>query len=337
MATRKPRTREIATLAVHAGGPTDGTPNIERVQERVAALEGSEAAILLSSGMAATACALLALLRPGDHLVASSWIPSEVEALLTREFAALGIGVTCVDPTARRVWRKHLRKETRAVYVASPAAPMGRVIDLRPVSYVTQECGIALVVDSTLAGPAGLRPLSHGADVVVHSSAGLLSGERDATGGLVCGTASYVDEVRAKMSLWGSTPDPFAAWLLERGLRTLDVRCRRQNESALRIAEWCEERDAFKRVHHTGLTSHPDHETAAVTMQGGTCLIGLELAGGPRGADRFLRKLKLIRIAPGFGGPDTTVYKAKSDGFLRLSIGIESANDLIGDIEQALH
>jgi cystathionine beta-lyase/cystathionine gamma-synthase len=337
MATRKPATRELATLTVHAGGPTDGTPNIERVQDRVAALEGSEAAILLSSGMAATACALLALLRPGDHLIASTWIPPKVEPLLVREFAALGIEVTCVDPTTRRVWRKHLRKETRAVYLASPAGPAGRLIDLRPVSYVTQDVGIACVVDSTLAGPVAVRPLAHGADVVIHSSTGLLGGDRDARGGLVCGTASYIDEVRAKMSVWGSTPDPFAAWLLERGLRTLDVRCRRQHESALRIAEWCDDHQGVKRVHHAGLANHPDHEIAAATMEAAGSLVGLELAGGARAADRFLRKLRLIRIAPGFGGPDTTVYKAKADGFLRLSIGIESANDLIGDIEQALH
>lgn len=337
MATRKPKTREIATLAVHAGGPTDGTPNIERVQERIAALEGSEAAILLSSGMAATACALLALLRPGDHLLASCWMPPEVEQLLTREFAALGIDVTCVDPMARRVWRKHLRKETRGVYLASPADPTGRVIDLRPVSYVTQECGIALVVDSTLAGPVALRPLAHGADVVVHSSAALLSGERGASGGLVCGTVPYVDEVRAKMTLWGSTPDPFAGWLLERGLRTLDVRCHRQNENAQRIGEWCDATDEFRTVHYAGLASHPDHEIASAIMTSPGSLLGLELPGGPRAADRFVRKLKLIRNAPEFGGPDTTVYRARPDGFLRLSIGIESANDLIGDIEQALH
>src|SRR3954469_4926495 len=300
MPSRRPRSLDLATLALHAGadehdadtpvvspiyqsvnfnqavGTADGlryprygnSPNAEIVQRRVAALEGAEAAVLLSSGMGATACALLALLRPGDHLIASARIYGGANALLTKEFVGLGIQVTLVDPTENRVWRKRLRKETRAVFLETPVNPSCRVIDLRPVSYVTQEVGIALVVDSTFASPINLRPLEHGADVVIHSATKYLNGHHDVLGGVVCGTAPYVEEVRAKMAVWGQAPDPFACWLLERGLKTLDVRVKRQNENALQIAEWCEGRKEIKRVHYPGLTSHPDHAVAKEMLDG---------------------------------------------------------------------
>ena len=386
MSVRKPKPAELATLAIHAGveargvdapvvnplvqsanfiqefGTGDGLryarygngPNAELVQRRVAALEGAEAAVLLGSGMGATACALLALLRPGDHLVASSRIYGGASALLTKEFTSLGIHVTMVDPQENRAWRKKLRKETRAIFLETPVNPSCRVIDLRPVSYVTKEVGIALVVDSTFASPINLRPLEHGADVVIHSATKYLNGHHDILGGVVCGTASYVEEVRQKMMPWGQAPDPFAAWLLERGLKTLDVRVRRHNENAMKVAEWCAGQKDIRAVHYPGLPTHPDHEVAKSMMDGFGGMMAIELGGGARATEKFLRKLKVFRHAPSLGGVDSLVseprYTSHShltaearahagipDGFLRLSIGIESASDLIRDIEQALH
>lgn len=383
--TRKQRPTDIATLAVHAGaegrdtdaavvhplfqsvnfiqeiGTGEGlryprygnSPNAELVQRRVAALEGTESALLLSSGMGAIACALLALLRPGDHLLASSWIYGGASTLLQQEFATLGIDVTFVDPTIPRVWRKNLRKETRGIFLETPVNPTCRVLDLGPVSYMTKECGIALVVDSTFASPVNLRPIEHGADVVVHSATKYLNGHHDILGGVVCGTSSYIEEVRRKMMLWGQAPDPFSAWLLERGLKTLDVRVRRHNENALAVAQWCADRKEIRRVHYPGLKNHPDHEVAKSLMDGFGGMMAIELVGGGRAAEKFLRKLKVIRHAPSLGGVDSLVSEPRfsshahlsaeerasagiPDGFLRLSIGIESANDLIGDIEQAL-
>ena len=386
MSARKQKPAELATLAVHAGNegrdvdtpvvhplvqsvnfiqefgsaaglryPRYGNaPNAEVVQRRVAALEGAEAAVLLSSGMGAVACALLALLRPGDHLIASSRIYGGANALLTNEFVGLGIQVTLVDPMETRAWRKKLRKETRAIFLETPVNPSCRVIDLRPVTYVTQEEGIALVVDSTFASPINLRPLEHGADVVIHSATKYLNGHHDVLGGIVCGTASYVEEVRQKMMLWGQAPDPFAAWLLDRGLKTLDVRVRRHNENAMRVAEWCAQRKEIRAVHYPGLPTHPDHEVAKAMLDGFGGMMAIELAGGGRAAEKFLRRLKVIRHSPSLGGADSLVSEPRftshahlsaearanagiPDGFLRLSIGIESANDLIRDIDQALH
>jgi cystathionine beta-lyase/cystathionine gamma-synthase len=384
--TRRTRTLALPTLAVHAGEPphdvdspvatplhqsvsyvqevgTDeglkyprygNTPNAEVVQKKLAALERAESALMLSTGTGATACALMALLRPGDHLLAGRDIYGGTQRLLTEEFTALGIDVTLVDPFEARGWRKRMRKETRAVFLESPANPTCRVIDLRPLSYLTHESGLALVVDSTFAGPINFRPLEHGADVVIHSTTNVLNGHHDVMGGVVLGTASYVEEVRQKMIMWGQAPDPFACWLLERGLKTLDVRVRRQNDNAMQIAQWCQERREIRAVHYPGLTTHPDHEVAAEQMDGFGGMLGLELAGGGRAADRFVRKLRLIRHAPSLGGVDSLVSEPRftshthlsaeeranrglPDGFLRMSVGIEDAADLIADIEHALH
>lgn len=328
-------------------------PNAELVQRRLALLEGGEAALLLASGMAATACALLALLRPGDHLLASTWIYGGTHKLLTTEFAALDIGVTLVDPLETRAWRKRIRKETRAIFLESPVNPTCRVLDLRPISYLTKEVGLALVVDSTFASPVNFRPLDHGADVVIHSATKYLNGHHDVIGGAVIGTQPYIEEVTSKMMMWGPAPDPFACWLLERGLKTLDVRVRRQNDNALRIAQWCADRKEIKRVHYPGLTDHPDYEIARSQMDGFGGMMAIELAGGPKAADRFARRLKLFTYAPSLGGVDSLVSEPRytshthlsseeraqvgiPDGFLRLSVGIEDSDDLIVDLEQAL-
>jgi cystathionine beta-lyase/cystathionine gamma-synthase len=385
--TRRARGPQMGTLAVHAGseasvrdvdapvvqplyqsvnyiqeiGSADGlryprygnAPNAEVVQARVAALEHAEAAVVLSSGMGATACALLALLRPGDHVVASTWVYGGTRQLLEEEFTALGIEVTLVDPLETRVWKRSIRKQTRVIFLETPVNPTCRVLDLEAVSITTKQSGIALVVDATFASPINFRPLEHGADVSIHSATKYLNGHHDVLGGVVSGTASYIEEVRRKMMLWGQAPDPFACWLLERGLKTLELRVLRQNENAMRIATWCEERKEIKTVMYPGLRSHPDHEIAQRTLDGFGGMLSIELAGGARAAERFLRKLKVFRHAPSLGGAESLVSEPRytshhhmtaaqraalgvPDGFLRLSVGIESGDDLIADLEQAL-
>lgn len=385
--TKRARGLHIGTLAVHGGaqastrdvdapvaaplfqsvnyiqeiGSNEGlryprygnAPNAEVVQRRMAALERAEASVLLASGMGATACALLALLRPGDHLVASSWIYGGTRALLQQEFMALGIEVSLVDPMETRVWRKAIRKHTRVIFLETPVNPTCRVLDLQAIGLVTQQAGIALVVDATFASPVNFRPLEHGADVSIHSATKFLNGHHDVLGGVVSGTAPYIEEVRRKMTLWGQAPDPFAAWLLERGLKTLEVRVMRQNANAARIAEWCEHRKDIRRVTYPGLASHPDHDVAARLLDGYGGMLSIELAGGAKATDRFLRRLKVFRHAPSLGGVDSLASEPRftshadmtaeqrarigvPDGFVRLSVGIEDVEDLVADLEQAL-
>ena len=386
--TKRSRALQFGTLAVHGGeqsqqrdvdapvvqpifqsvnfiqelGSAEGlryprygnAPNAEVVQRRVAAMERAEASVLLASGMGATACALLALLRPGDHVIASSWIYGGTRALLEQEFVSLGINVTLVDPLETRVWRKSMRKQTRVIFLETPVNPTCRILDLDAISLVTRQAGIALVVDSTFASPVNFRPLEHGADVSIHSATKFLNGHHDVLGGVVSGTAPYIEEVRRKMMMWGQAPDPFAAWLLERGLKTLEVRVLRQNENAMRIALWCGGRKEIRKVMYPGLESHPDHDIARRLLDGFGGMLAIELAGGAKGTERFLRRLKLFRHAPSLGGVDSLVSEPRftshtelkaeerarigiPDGFMRLSVGIEGADDLIADLEQALH
>lgn len=329
------------------------TPNAEVVQRRLALLERAEDALVLASGMGATACALLALLRPGDHLLTSAWIYGGTRRLLFEEFRALGIEITAIDPLDHRAWRRSVRTQTRAMFVETPVNPTGRVLDLRVPAQLSRELGVALVVDSTFASPINFRPIEHGADVVIQSTTKYLNGHHDVLGGAVMGTRSYVEEVRQKMILWGQAPDPFACWLLERGLKTLGIRVERQNANALRLAEWCAARPEFARVHYPGLPDHPDHALAATLLDGFGGMLALELAGGGAAADRFVRGLRLVKYATSLGGVDTLLSEPRysshahmtgeeraaigiPDGFLRISVGIEDVDDLIADFEQAL-
>ena len=346
---------------VHPLGTGDGlmyarygnTPNVKLVEQRLAMLDGAESAALMSSGMGATACAMLALLRPGDHLLSSSWIYGGTRRLFQEEFETLGIEVSLIDPMAPRAWRRSLRKTTRAIFVESPVNPTCRVLDLTFLATLAKSSGVALAVDSTFASPINFRPLEHGADIVIHSATKYLNGHHDVLGGVVLGTTSYIEEVRKKMGVWGQAPDAFAVWLLERGLKTLDVRVARQNANALRLAQWCETRPEFARVHYPGLPSHPDHQVAKACLDGFGGMMAVELVGGGAAAEQFLSKLKVVIHSVSLGGVDTLVSEPRytshialtpldramigiPDGFLRLSIGIEDVDDLIADFEQAL-
>jgi cystathionine beta-lyase/cystathionine gamma-synthase len=329
------------------------TPNAERVQKRLAMLEGSESALVLSSGMGATACAMLALLRSGDHLVSSSWIYGGTRKLFTEDLPGMGIEVTLVNPMEPRAWRRALKKTTRVVFLESPVNPTCRVLELSSLQHLAHSEGIALVVDSTFASPINFRPIEHGVDVVIHSATKYLNGHNDILAGVVCGNEPLIEEVRRKMMVWGQAPDPFACWLLERGLKTLDVRVKRQNENAMKVAEWCTTRPEIAKVHYAGLPSHPDHEIAKTLLDGFGGMMAIELKGAGPAAVRFVKELKLFSYAASLGGVDSLVIEPRysshehmsseerakigiPDGFLRMSIGIENAEDLIADIEQAL-
>ena len=329
------------------------TPNAQAVQRRLALLEGAEAALVLSSGMGATSCAMLALLRPGDHLVSSAWIYGGTNALFTKELPAMGIEVTFVDPTEPRGWRQALRKNTRAIFLESPVNPTCRVLDLSTLSMIGKAEGIAVVIDSTFASPVNLRPIEHGIDVVIHSATKYLNGHHDILAGVVLGSEPFIDEVTEKMKIWGQAPDPFACWLLERGLKTIEIRVQRQNENAMKIAEWCESRKEIAKVHYPGLPSHPDHAIARKLLRGYGGMLSIELAAGGDAVPGFIRRLRLFTHASSLGGVDSLISEPRytshakltseqraaigiPDGFLRLSVGIENAEDLIADIEQAL-
>ena len=328
-------------------------PTQTAIARRLALLEGSEAALFVGSGMGAIALAHLAVLRPGDHLVSSAWVYGGATRLFTQEFGRLGIEVSFVNPSQSRNWKRAFRKNTRAVFVETPTNPLLRMIDLEPVASLCKVEGTALIVDSTFATPVNFRPLEHGADVVVHSATKYLNGHADVIAGVVAGTEAVVEEVRRLMQLWGQALDPFAAWLIDRGLRTLVVRVERQNATGQKVAEWCATQTAFAHVHYPGLPSHPDHELARRTLTGYGGMVAVELKGGARAAERFLRALRIVAHAPSLGGVESLVSEPRltshaslsreereqagiPDGFVRFSLGLEDADDLIADFAQAL-
>jgi len=345
---------------VHPVGSTEevlytrygNNPNQLTIGTRLAALEGAERAIFVASGMGATALAHQAVLRPGDHLVSSAWIYGGTRRLFTEEFGRIGIEVSFVDPSTGR-WKQQIKQNTRAVFVETPTNPLMRVLDLGPLGKLCKSQGIALIVDSTFASPINLRPLEHGADVVIHSATKYLNGHSDIIAGAVVGTEALVEEVRRLMQVWGQALDPLAAWLIERGLKTLAVRIERHNANGLAFANWAAEHPKVTAVHYPGLATHPDHKLARRVLGGFGGMVGLTVKGGARGAERVLRKLRLATHAPSLGGVETLVSEPRltshasltpaerqaqgiPDGFLRVSLGIEDAVDIIADFEQAL-
>jgi len=328
-------------------------PNQVELAKKYALLEGADSAIFVSSGMGATALAHLAVLRPGDHLISSTWIYGGTQHLFDEELGRFGIEVTYVSPDQVRLWRKSVRKSTRAIFVETPTNPLMRVVDLGPIAYLAQEHGLALLVDATFASPINFRPLEHGADVVITSATKYLNGHSDVIAGVVAGSASFVEEVNRLMRLWGQAIDPHAAWLIDRGMRTLAVRMERHNSNGMAVAQWAEQQPGIAKVYYPGLPSHPDHAHAKSVLAGFGGMVGLELKGGAKAAERLLKRLTLITHAPSLAGVETLISEPRltshksigpegrakigiPDGFLRLSCGIEDAADIIGDLEQGL-
>jgi len=328
-------------------------PNQVQIARRLALLEGAEAAIFVASGMGATALAHLAVLRPGDHLLSSEWIYGGAHRLFAQEFGRLGIEVSFVTPLEQRTWKRALKKNTRAIFIETPTNPLLRVIDIEPIAKLCKTEGVALVVDSTFATPINFRPLEHGADLVIHSATKYLNWHSDVIAGAVAGSEAVIEEVRKLMQVWGQALDPMAAWLIDRGMKTLAVRVQRHNATVLTLAEWCSRQPQFAAVHYPGLPSHPDHEDAKRILDGFGGMLGVELKGGARAAERFLRALTIAAHAPSLGGVETLVSEPRltshasltpqervragiPDGFLRFSIGLEDADDLIADFAQAL-
>lgn len=326
-------------------------PNHLVLAEKLAALEGAEAAIVVGSGMAATALALLSFVGAGDHVIAARDLYGGTRQLLTRDFPRLGIETTFLPPDAD--WRAALRPRTRALFVEIPTNPLLRVPDIRPLARLARERGLPLLVDATFASPVNFRPLEHGADVVIHSASKYLGGHSDVIAGVVAGPAAVVEEVREKLKSFGPVLAPHAAWLLERGIKTLAVRMERHNQNALTLARRLTEHPAVLRVHYPGLEDHPDHAIARELFRGFGGMLSIVVRGGDEAALRVLGRLRVMRVAPSLGGVETLVSMPRftshvalspaerhalgiEDGFIRFSIGIEDVEDLWTDLRQAL-
>lgn len=334
-------------------GRLSNTPNHDVLAARLAALEGTEAALVTASGMAAISAALLALLGAGDHVIAHESLYGGTHGLLTRDLAALGIDVTFVDANRPETFAPALRPSTRALYVEAITNPLLQVVDLDGVVTFARSHGLTTLIDSTMATPVNFRPAERGFDLVLHSATKYLNGHTDVIAGAVAGSAARVASVKQKLDHLGGSLDAHACFLLERGLKTLELRVERQNRTSLAIAEHLSRHAAVAEVFHPGLPGHAGYARAKAWFSGTGGMLSFRPAGGAPAAERFLASVRLATSAPSLGGPETLVTRPVQtshagvpveerarlgigDDLVRVSIGLEAVEDLIEDFDRAL-
>ena len=327
-------------------------PTLWAVEDKMACLHAGEAALVFGSGMAAMSASLLSMLNPGEHVVVIGVLYGGTQELLDVRLAALGIPTMRLTTGDVGRIRDMAPAATRVVLVESPSNPLLELTDLQQTAEAAHGLGAQLVVDNTFASPVNQRPLLHGADLVVESATKFLGGHSDLTGGVVVGAAEPLDRVAGWRTSLGQVMAPDIAHRLSRSLRTLPVRVARQNDTAATVAAWLAARPDVRRVHHPSLATGPDREIRDRQMDGPGGMLSFEVEGG-EAASRLLERLRLIMVAPSLGGvetlatrPSTTSHRdlttaerrrlGIADGLVRLSIGLEDADDLIADLDAAL-
>ncbi|MCK2220562.1 aminotransferase class I/II-fold pyridoxal phosphate-dependent enzyme [Actinomadura sp. ATCC 31491] len=329
-------------------------PTVRSLELAVAGLEGGAAAIATGSGMGAINTVLLGLLKPGDHLIAQRSLYGGTAAMLADLAARFGIAVTHVPENDPAALRAAARPETKLVYLETISNPMALVADLPAMCQAARELGILSVVDNTFATPLLCRPIEHGADVVLHSTTKYLSGHTDVVGGLaVFADAGLHERIWHFAIELGAAADPFAAWLVTRGLQTLALRMERHCANAAYLAARLAEHPAVAAVHWPGLPSHPSYELGRKLLPGFGGVFSFDLAGGRAAGERFMKAVRLALLAPSLGGvetlvmhPATTSHRSLTaeelaangigEGTVRIAVGIEHPEDLWADVSQAL-
>jgi cystathionine beta-lyase/cystathionine gamma-synthase len=331
----------------------NSTPSQRYLNDKLAALERAEAGLATASGMAAVTTALLTFLKKGDHLLAGNCLYGGTHNFLTRDADNLGLSYTLVDPHRPESWADAMRPNTRLFLVESITNPLMRVGRLREVAEFARKHDLTSIIDNTFATPVNFRPLEHGYDVVFHSATKYLNGHSDLVAGCVVGSEERVDAIRRMLNHLGGTLDPHAGFLLARGMKTLALRVKQQNESGLALARFFAGHPKVLEVNYAGLEDHPDHPHARELMTGFGGMLSIRVEGGTAGVERLFAALELPYVAPSLGGVETliiqpakTSHKGMSpedraemgvtDDLIRISTGIEHADDLIDDFRQAL-
>ncbi len=329
------------------------TVNSDAVAQKLAALEGGEDAETFSSGMAAISTTLLSVLNQGDHIVASADIYGGTYGLLTEELPRFGISTTMADMRDSTSYEAAIQPNTKILYIETLTNPVLKICDIEAMADVAKRHNLLLIIDNTFASPWGCKPLTMGVDLVIHSTTKYLGGHSDILGGAVVGSKEHIANIFMRKVHFGAAPDPHSCYLLERGMRTLDVRMPRICENAFTLATRLENHDAIDRVYHSQLESHPDYEVGQRILPRGSGMIAFVVKGGDEAALKFMRKLTIIYEATSLGGvesliecpfnsshmfvpEDVRVEAGVVPGFVRLSIGIDDVEDLWEDIEGAL-
>jgi cystathionine beta-lyase/cystathionine gamma-synthase len=328
-------------------------PNHEVLHQKLATLEGGEAALVTASGMAAISTSLLAVLGGGGHVLAQDCLYGGTHSLLTHDFAAFGISYSFIDANAPHTWEKALRPNTKAIYVETMTNPTLQVADLEAAAKFAKAHGLISLIDNTFASPMNFNPIAHGFDLSLHSATKYLNGHSDLVAGAIVGRADLIEKITHLLNHLGGSLDPHACFLLQRGIKTLALRVRYQNENALQLARFLETHPRVAKVNYPGLTSHPQHARAQKLFRGFGGMMSFELHGDVAATERMLSRLRLPLVAPSLGGVETLVTRPAttshagmppeerarigvSDKLVRVSVGIEATEDLIADFKQAL-
>jgi O-succinylhomoserine sulfhydrylase len=329
-------------------------PTVSMFEERMAALEGAEAARATATGMAAVTTALMGQVKAGDHVIASRALFGSCQYIVEEHLPRYGIASTLVDGTDLDAWRNAVRPNTRTLFLETPTNPTLQVIDIKAVAEIAHAAGATLVVDNVFSTPLFQKPLQLGADCVVYSATKHIDGQGRCLGGVILGSRQFIeDHVQMLIRHTGPTLSPFNAWVLLKGLETLCVRVRRQTDTAASVAVALAEHPKINRLVYPGRPDHPQADVVRRQMQGGSTLVAFEVKAGKAGAFRFQNALKLIRISNNLGDakslvthPATTTHqrltpaarteRGITDGLLRLSCGLEHPDDIVEDVFSAL-
>jgi len=328
-------------------------PTVTMLQERLAALEGAQGCIATSSGMAAIFAMIMALLKSGDHIVASRSIFGATQQLLGNILPKFGIETSFVDGGDPAEYRARLRPNTKLVFIETPSNPLTEVIDIAAVAQVTHAAGALLAVDNCFCTPALQRPLDLGADLVIHSATKYLDGQGRVLGGAVCANSALSEEVFKFLRTTGPSLSPFNAWVILKGLETLNIRMQAQSANALQLARWLEARPRVARVFYPGIDSHPQHALAMRQQSGGGAILSFEVEGGREAAWRVVDNCKLLSITANLGDTKSTITHPAStthgrisaearaasgigEGLLRIAVGLEGLADLQNDLVPCL-
>src|SRR6201987_1382645 len=284
-----------------------GNPTITLAEQTLAALERTDSSLVFASGMGAITTTILALLRAGDHIVAQRDIYGGVTKFFSEWLPKLGIETTFVDTTEYEQHARAIRPNTKMLYLESPTNPTLRVVDFKKTADLAKQHGLISMIDSTFGTPINQRPAEYGIDLVMHSGTKYLSGHADLPCGGVCGSQELMDQLWETRTTLGNCMDPHAAWLLIRGLKTLAVRVARQNENALRLAQFLEQHAKVRRVHYPFLKSHPQYAIAHEQMSGGSGMVTFEVDGTGDDARRVSEAMKLFTLATSLGGVESLV------------------------------
>ena len=345
------------------GGQTDyhelqyirlnNTPNHIALHEKLAVLEGAEDALVTSSGMAAISASLLAFLKSGDHFLAHESLYGGTHSLINKDFPDLGIECDFIDGCDPSGWIEKLRPETKLIYVETITNPLLDVLDLDAVVQFAKNNNLISMIDNTFASPVNYRPIENGFDLSLHSATKYLNGHTDIVAGAVIGAKELVTQVRHKLNHLGGSLDPNACFLMHRGMKTLGLRMERQNYNSLAVAIFLEQHSKVSKVNHPGLESSSSHKRASELLDGFSGMVSFEIDGGVKDADNFISHLTLFINTASLGGveslvtrpvqtshsgmkPEERMAAGIKDELIRLSVGIEDAEDLIFDLGQAL-